>query len=190
MDDIQKEVLKKMSKKIDKIQESIASILMLKDESSYSLIIGMTEEIANIAYKFGSTATIPHDNSSADGIHAIGIKYILHEDENGTIFSDEELEIKGKNIGYVYVLKDGNNFRAGKAIDVKKRVKTHHASNPNLELFYVSSEIEHHSNMETMIHRLDYKIVKGEWKECSDFNELLSTIKKIETTFTASNIKT
>lgn len=171
-----KDIISKKSQEIDKIQLEIAVILSLRDEGKYHLIIEMTEKIARLAWD-ACIETLSTTSESRDTALLDCLRENIHE--NGTVYSDEELQIKRQDIGHIYILKDGNYFRVGKSIDVEKRVRTHLGSSPTTFLFYKSPLVEQHSKLETKLHQVFKDIhIRNEWFKSTD-KEVIKTTERI-----------
>lgn len=162
-------IIKAGSSSIDIIQNEIYNILSNKEEKKYNLIIEMTEQIAKIAWDTCFKCLTESKNTERD---KIVYKYIKQSSySNGTIFTDEELALRSKKIGYVYILKEGDYFRVGRSINVVKRVKAHFGSSPASILFYSTPQVEQHIKLEAKLHKaFKNNTARGEWFLSSDEN--------------------
>lgn len=82
--------------------------------------------------------------------------------------------------GFVYILRDGENYKIGKTTCIEDRLKSHKCSNLNIEFLYGSKEVYKYSRLEALLHSLFHnKRVYTEWFKLTkeDLEMAIETIK-------------
>jgi hypothetical protein len=116
-----------------------------------------------------------------DSIKKLNIQIKAQQDEiieSMTKYSKTKYK-QDKNRGDFYIMKHGNIYKIGIAVDVNSRYKNHLCSNPDMEMFY-NITVDNRKDIEEKVkERFQHEHYKREWFKFTDIGSVIEYVESI-----------